>query len=757
MLAAAAVATAVLMTGCQEEKESPTRMSLAVNDTTMNITAKAGAEHVLVYSKSHWTATLTENADWLTIDKADGNGNGEFIVKFNENEGLMRRAEILIKASGVDKTIQFTVNQEGALGTPRLRFVTTEKSYIAWSLSDSLAFEANVPESEIEAVATEDWITDMKVADGNLYFDVNENVTGEDRTAAVSLTYTDIDENIYRAVATIVQTAQGGHIVLEDSEMTVESYEAVKTVGWDCVLGTFLPALQLSVSYEGSQTDWISDLAATAESLTFKVAANPVKAERTAVIKAEVAEKNVSVTLKVTQMIPSKQYTFEELRGMLSSAGEYTFDGDWFEAVAVADGGEKNMETDPMLSAAAYDENESAVTNYVQSTDGRYGFRIKVDAAASNTLKKGEKVKISLAGVTLVREDAPVRYTLKGITANSFASEGVVGLQARRKSIGELSDDDIYTWTTLKDVELAFCYGSWSNVRALWLDASAGATQNLDYRMIRDASGNTLDMLVNSNTGWLMTANGVPKGSGDLSGVIVSTETPFHKGMLGKYQIRPIVLSDIELKETGFSETLVDWFYPDAVTTDASKKNVVHSTTGTGTMECDVAKATQTASYLNFTGKGENVKAIRYDGVWWKNDAPGNSVKWTFSTKEAAGKKLSLVFSIAMGKLKEDATGQAPVNWNVDWSLDGSTFTHIEKIFIRPLPEKASKLGCLPAALDEFCIDLPSAVSGQDNVVIRLQAADDTAFDFSTGEYTAKAASVTQYMRFGAVAVKYVK
>lgn len=175
-------------------------------------------------------------------------------------------------------------------------------------------------------------------------------------------------------------------------------------------------------------------------------------------------------------------------------------------------------------------------------------------------------------------------------------------------------------------------------------------------------------------------------------------------------------------------------------------------------MECDVTKAGQTASYLNFEGKAENMKAIRYDGVWWKNGAAGNVVKWNFSTKAAAGKKISFIFAAAMGKLSEDATGQAPVNWNVDYSLDGENFTHITKVFIRPLPKKNTALVSLPAALDEFCIDLPAAASGQDNVTIRLSAADDTTIDFTTGEYNVKVTSTgVQYMRFGAVTVKYVK
>ena len=272
MLGVAAAAAAMLMAGCQEEKESPTLMSLAVNDTTMNITAKAGSEHVLVYSKSRWKVAFEEAADWLTLDRAEGEGNGEFIVKFTENAGLMRRAKLLISASGVDKVIPFTINQEGALGNPKLSFAVTEKTYIAWAVSDALEFNANVPEDEIKAVASEDWITDLKIEDGKLNLNVAENTTGQDRTAALSLEYTDIDKNVYRAVATISQTAQAGHLVLDETSMTVEAYEAVKYVPWDCVLGTFMPALKLSVEYEGAQSDWITDLAATEENLTFTIA-----------------------------------------------------------------------------------------------------------------------------------------------------------------------------------------------------------------------------------------------------------------------------------------------------------------------------------------------------------------------------------------------------------------------------------------------------------------------------------------------------
>lgn len=184
-------------------------------------------------------------------------------------------------------------------------------------------------------------------------------------------------------------------------------------------------------------------------------------------------------------------------------------------------------------------------------------------------------------------------------------------------------------------------------------------------------------------------------------------------------------------------------------------------------MSSDAVTINQTDSYLNYKGKpdsaGDRLRGMRYDGTWWKDGAAGNYVAWEFSTKECVGKKLYFVFSSALGKTTEDITGQAPVNWNLMYSVNGGEYKLVEKVFIRPLPKKTSTLMCLPSALDEYCIDLPAEIAGQEKVSLRLTAADDTTIDFGTGEYTAHVTFVPdkknkgQYFRFGAVAVKYVK
>lgn len=754
-LAAMTLASALFAASCQKETESPTTMTLAVNDNTINLEPKSGKEHVLVYAKGQWNADFKEAVEWAAIEEGSGTGNGEFILTYKKNPDILRRAEILLTAAGVDKTITITVNQEGEKGTPKLAFAENEKSYIAWEVKDAIAVESNINQSLLKAESSVEWIGSLELKDGQLSFTIAENTTGEARKGTLTVSYTDIDESVYRAVAEITQGAEPGHLALNETVMAIEAFAGTKTAPWDCVLGTFMPELVSGVTYEGSQKDWISNVTTTTEALSFDVTDNETKEARTAVIKVELASKGIAVELKVTQGIKTRQYSFEELRAVLPSAGEQAFEGDFFEGVIVADAGQKNMETNPMTSATSYDDNESAITNYVQSLDGKYGMRLKFATAADNTLKKGDKVKISLAGATLVREDNPVRYTLKGVSANNVAVEENVQLTARQKTIAELTDEDIYTWVTLPDVEVPFCYGSWVNVRKEWIDAKR---INFDNRILRDVNGNEIRMIVNTDTEWYLTDAGVPKGSGPVSGVIVNTTSEYYgSDILGKYQIRPMKLSDIEIKDNGFSEILVAWDY----STGFSRVSSLEATTGTGTFAASsMAQANtflqfgNTSPYPKGYPKGANIDK----SVWWKDGAAKDAATFQFSTKDAAGKKMTLSFGALIGNYKEEAASQGPIHWNVEYSLDGTNYILIEKVMIRPMGAEKSTLLFLPASLDDQCVELPDAIAGQDNVTIRFIAADDATVDFSKKDYSAKVVDgCNSRLVIGPVAVKYNK
>lgn len=755
-LVATAFASALIAASCQKETESPTTMTLAVNDNTINLEAKSGKEHVLVYAKGQWNAEFKEAVEWAAIEEGSGKGNGEFILTYKKNPDILRRAEILITAAGVDKTITVTVNQEGEKGTPKLAFAENEKAYIAWEVKDAIAVESNIDQSLIKAESSAEWIGGLELKDGQLSFTVAENTTGEQRKGTLTVSYTDIDEAVYRAVAEITQGSEPGHLTLKETEMAIEAFAGTKTVQWDCALGTFMPELVSSVTYEGSQKDWIGNVTPSVESLSFDVTDNETKEARTAVIKVELASKGIAVNLKVTQGVKTKQYSFEELRAVLSAAGEQAFEGDWFEGVVIADAGKENMETNTMTSIPFTDE-ESRITNYVQSLDGKYGMRLKFATAAGNTLKKGDKVKISLAGATLVREDNPVRYTLRKLTANNVTVEETVSLSPRQKAISELSDDDVYTLVTLPDVEVPFCYGSWVNVRKEWI---ADKRINFDNRILRDVNGGEIRMIVNTDVPWYMTTAGVPKGSGPVSGVIVSTESPYYGAdILGKYQIRPMELADIEIKDDGFSKILVDWDYKAGFTKGTS----LAATTGTGTMKT-VSNMVQTSSQMQFGDVSsfpkKDPKAINVnDGTWWKDGAAKDDVRFQFSALEAAGKKMHLSFGAFVGTNQEDATSQAPVHWSVEYSLDGGTsFTTVETVMIRPMGAKASKLLFVPASIDDQCVELPDEIAGKDNVIIRFIAADAATVNWSTKDYSETVADGGKFrLVFGALAVKYNK
>ena len=754
-LAAMTLASALFAASCQKETESPTTMTLAVNDNTINLEPKSGKEHVLVYAKGQWNADFKEAVEWAAIEEGSGTGNGEFILTYKKNPDILRRAEILLTAAGVDKTITITVNQEGEKGTPKLAFAENEKSYIAWEVKDVIAVESNIDQSLLKAESSVEWIGSLELKGGQLSFTVAENTTGEARKGTLTVSYTDIDESVYRAVAEITQGAEPGHLALNETVMAIEAFAGTKTAPWDCVLGTFMPELVSGVTYEGSQKDWISNVTTTTEALSFDVTDNETKEARTAVIKVELASKGIAVELKVTQGVKTKQYSFEELRAVLPSAGEQAFEGDFFEGVIVADAGQKNMETNPMTSATSYDDNESAITNYVQSLDGKYGMRLKFATAADNTLKKGDKVKISLAGATLVREDNPVRYTLKGVSANTVTVEENVQLTARQKTISELTDEDVYTLVTLPDVEVPFCYGSWVNVRKEWIDAKR---INFDNRILRDVNGNKIRMIVNTDTEWYLTDAGVPKGSGPVSGVIVNTTSEYYgSDILGKYQIRPMKLSDIEIKDNGFSEILVAWDY----STGFSRVSSLEATTGTGTFAASsMAQANtflqfgNTSPYPKGYPKGANIDR----SVWWKDGAAKDAATFQFSTKDAAGKKMTLSFGALIGNYKEEAASQGPIHWNVEYSLDGTNYILIEKVMIRPMGAEKSTLLFLPASLDDQCVELPDAIAGQDNVTIRFIAADDATVDFSKKDYSAKVVDgCNSRLVIGPIAVKYNK
>ena len=753
-------AVGMILSGCQQEYV--TELDLAVNNETILLEAEAGTVKVPVFSNKNWTASLTESSDWLTVTDASGEGSGTFTLEYTANPEFKRRAEVRICGGASDYEIYMTVEQKGELVEPTVKFRTNEEYFIAWETTASIEFESNVDTDLLQLeVSGEEWINDAVIQEDKVHFTVAANTTGAPREGTISIIYVDIDENVYRSTVDINQTAEEGNMSFDPSEISIDSFESEKTVLWNSNLGNYVSSVIAEVTYQGTQSDWISGISVTEAGVIFTVSANGQREDRVAVITLKLEERNLSASLTVTQVAYQQQLTFEELRDKLTSAGSVALEGDYIEAVAIADGGSLNMETDPMLSATTIDTERSQKINYVQSLDGEYGFRIEVSTKEDNILKKGDKVKISLSGATLVREDNPVRYTLTGLTSNSFGPDGKAELVLKAVSPKDLSDEDIYTYISLADMEIAMDYGSYCNINSAWL----GTYQNVARRILRDSENNLINMLVNTNVEWSHTGESVPHGSGTVSGVIVHStpsEIPFFES-LGTYQIRPMQLDDIRISkdaDSGFSKNIVVWNYPsgkeewDPALTEGS---AIAASYGTGVLANSANQAiNQSNSYLDF-GRSNNVKAIRYDVQWWGADnRPANTLTVTFSTKDVSGSNPVLVMSAMTGQMGQtNEKCQAPLNWNLYYSIGTEDRVLFNTVKVYPIPGSKFDGMMMNGGCTEIFSPIPEAIMGQEQVIITLEPADNWSINWNTLRYEEGcAATVANRFMIGSLAVK---
>ena len=97
--------------------------------------------------------------------------------------------------------------------------------------------------------------------------------------------------------------------------------------------------------------------------------------------------------------------------------------------------------------------------------DGKYGFALVFETKELNELAPFDKVKIWLKGLTLKKEDMPQRYTLTDMTLKSFISKeegNATNLVKKERTIAELTDNDVYTFVTLKNCEFPIRKGSFT-------------------------------------------------------------------------------------------------------------------------------------------------------------------------------------------------------------------------------------------------------------------------------------------------------
>lgn len=454
-------------------------------------------------------------------------------------------------------------------------------------------------------------------------------------------------------------------------------------------------------------------------------------------------------------------------------------------------------------------KNYDLATVYVESLKADIGFRIRLsERKFASKFPRYARVVLSLKGVTL-RYAEPCSVTIEGIgEANivNITQCSEADLPRKEKRIGELCDDDIFTYVTLKDCEIVFKDGAFSNVYERYVQITpinkrVKPNKSMDgwATLLCDKEGGSIYSITNSLCRWRRDGEGVPQGAGDMRGIISYLNFPRYGGdVFGRYVLRPMDKEDYamnwEAKSSNY-RSIAEWNWSDnskAFNTEFGEMNSVTTERiladeGKGklrvTASSESIRGRDTNNPRVDAGKVEGTKGfggfVRYGALcikteahnWWdwKNDC-GKGVEVEFSTKGLSGERLLFGFTFAAGEVSAETSYGHPVYWNVEYSLDGKKWMAIEG-------SKPKKLCTLPwhwakdvhgvhydsvlagAGYTEHVVALPKSLFGKKRVLVRIvpvaKNAATLGYDYAENGALRHNSMVKTVVNFGSIVVRY--
>lgn len=463
------------------------------------------------------------------------------------------------------------------------------------------------------------------------------------------------------------------------------------------------------------------------------------------------------------------------------------------DGVVVSDYRSRNMDENTNISYDVVDSLSALSTAYLVSEDGTLGFRLKFVSANENVLQQGTKLQLNLYGTVVTREDNPQRYTISNVTGENMVgsvSGSSADIPVKVKTIGALTEEDVYTYVSLQNTEFIFKYGTYADVYENYTLASSiskvnsGNNDRMDgwATLLVDAEGASIYAPVNMHCLWRRSGNGVPQGVGPTSGIIVHNKLP-KVGNAGKYQIRVVDESGFGQSETGSSyEEYCVWNgegkygnefadYGKKNERYAYKKNeTIVPSNDILTSSSDVARGelylenqvqrgggdnplrsadyycSPTASNLGVSDQYSALCAVMDVKGWyqWDNDevVGYNGFRYEINTKGLTGSGMLFTYDFAAGTVSITYSKAFPAHWCVEYSIDGGyTYTKVNDyvsgnsyVHLRSLPWWDATMNgtlyktCAAAGLgfSQHAVLLPQSVLGLERLLVRLRPDDNT-------------------------------
>jgi len=423
----------------------------------------------------------------------------------------------------------------------------------------------------------------------------------------------------------------------------------------------------------------------------------------------------------------------------------------------------ENMEVPWQLGSKSVTQANILRTAYLESLDGKYGIRLYFNHTgdAQKAFRLFSKAEINLKGCTLYKEGRV--YVVSGMSQKNVlgyeeGSESTI--PQKRKTIAELTDDDLCTYVTVPDCEFVFKNGAFINVRESYMTKSltnrytGNSWMNGWRRLVSDKDGGTIYLGIDGKVKDRRVGGGVPQGAGSVSGVLTCTYMPRY-GKVNEYTLRPPSLDEIRFEWQGapLFVTIAGWDW------NRRSEGMIPAEYGRGFMTTDVqgtiARFVDMDNPYNYKdgepGSESGTSGAVVDGAlainaracdWWDWEKDeGRSLIVSFSTAGISGSTLYFAWTFSGGRISQQTSALYPSWWQVSWSTDGVNFTTVPESLanMRSLPysngeyegksyETSAEAGI---GYTEHLAVLPSGLFGQKRVFVKLSPARKVAASMS--------------------------
>ena len=361
-------------------------------------------------------------------------------------------------------------------------------------------------------------------------------------------------------------------------------------------------------SAAGADTDWITGFAIddssedVSRTLTLNTAPNPSEEiPRTAQVKLEFTDgwgEKTSLSFNVIQRSSTEkigsEVSMEELKYEKVTNGKLIDEFIIVSGIVVSDKTWRNCGDNEQLTTSQIDYSLDQRTIYLESMDGRQGICLVTTTEQENVVDLYSKVDVLLYGTRPVLYEDPTYLIVNDVTAAMFIRNEKgesYEVPAKNRYMRDLTDDDIFTQVTLRDVEIPVRKGNIMPVNEGYTIASGGHRLTKYPRLIRDINGSDMYMYINTTCLWRNHGDPVgssalpetlPYGSGSMTGVLVHERFPRLEwengadpmdldtsptlGYIGRYQLRPQHKEDVWGNmtmdvESSFSKLLCEYRY----------------------------------------------------------------------------------------------------------------------------------------------------------------------------------------------------